>query len=234
MNKTAVIAAALVALAAPALASAHQTATYKIGDAYYKLTIGSMNEPIVVDDKTGLELSVERCSNSSCSAPAGHDGHHASVGSAVEGLETTLKVELAAGEARKVLSISPAYGEPGSYSAPFYITRATTFSYRLFGEVGETPVDLTFTCTPPGATRAADQTAPVQLSEGVTQLTLKGGFGCALEKEPMGFPDEAASSVEVAKDIRDAHSSVGTVLAVIALVFSAAALSKVKKGEKNS
>ena len=66
-------------------ASAHENHTYRIGDKVYQINIGSLNEPVVVDDKTGLDLRVEH--------PAVGKGEP----TPVTGLDQTLKVEIPAG-----------------------------------------------------------------------------------------------------------------------------------------
>ena len=40
------------------LAWGHEHDTFKIGDRYYLFTIGSLNEPFVVDDTSGVDLRV--------------------------------------------------------------------------------------------------------------------------------------------------------------------------------
>lgn len=194
MKRTAILISFVLMLALPLAAGAHQHATYTIGGKDYSIVIGSLNEPIVVDDKTGLDLTVAETGSAMSHADDGHD----EAGSAVTGLEETLKVELIAGEKKLVQELSPAYGKPGSYKTTFYPTVATTFSYRLFGTINDTPVDLLFTCTPEGATRAEDDHTAKQISEGVVQTSIGGGFGCALEKEALGFPEQSASLANLA------------------------------------
>ena len=83
-------------LGAPLLASAHEHQEFKIGTKYYQFTVGSLNEPVAVDDKTGVDLRVNQIS-----APiSGHDEtmQKAEPGTPVTGLESTLKVELIAGK----------------------------------------------------------------------------------------------------------------------------------------
>ena len=84
-------------------ASAHERDTFKIGDKYYLLTVGSLNEPFVVDNISGVDLRVSQV--------AGPGGNGASKetgkGTPVTGLEQTLKVELAAGDKKETLSLRP-------------------------------------------------------------------------------------------------------------------------------
>lgn len=179
MQRSVLTIATLLFLMTPVLVSAHQHATYEIGGVEYEITIGSLNEPIAVDDKTGVDFRVM-------------EGHHGSTNSTpVAGLENDLQVELIAGDKKKVLDLSPVYNTPGSYKAAFFPTVPTTLSYRIFGSINDTPVDLTFTCTEEGQT--ASEEGEKEISEGVTQVMKSGGFGCPTPKAELGFPEPSAA-----------------------------------------
>ena len=49
---------AMVFWFAALFASAHERDAYKIGDKYYLITVGSLNEPFVVDSMSGVDLRV--------------------------------------------------------------------------------------------------------------------------------------------------------------------------------
>ena len=166
-------------------AGAHENHVYRIGDKTYQFTVGSLNEPVAVDDKTGLDFRVV-----SIAKPGGE-------GSPVAGLDQTLKVELAAGAKKKVFSLQPSFGQPGSYRTAFYPTVQTTLSYRIFGSVDNVPVDMTFTCNPAGHPRSPDDNNEVQISDQVTQLSKRGMFGCPGAKDDMGFPEPAPGNYEL-------------------------------------
>lgn len=209
-NSLFLLAAALAFL--PASASAHQHARIVIGGVEYEFTVGSLNEPIAVDDKTGVDLRVAAVGHDHMAA---HD--HDAVEGAVTGLEETLKVELVAGDKKKVLDFSPVYNVPGAYSAAFYPTVATTLSYRFFGTIKGTPVDITFTCRTEGAD-AADE-GEKTLSEGVLQKSKTGGFGCPADKASLGFPEAAVSAHDLASEAGSAKT-----MAIVAVALGAAAL----------
>src|SRR5579872_6392467 len=118
--------------------SAHERDTFKIGDKYYVLTVGSLNEPFVVDNISGVDLRAAQLAG----APSGSTGK----GTPVTGLERTLKVELSAGAKKQTLSFDPSDEAPGAYAANFIPTVQTTYTYRIFGTVNGAPVDLTFAC----------------------------------------------------------------------------------------
>lgn len=185
--------AALVSL--PFAATAHEHQAFIINGVEYEFTVGSLNEPVTVDDKTGVDLRVAKV------GPAHHDDaaddHEA--GMPVSGLEETLKVELIAGDRKKIQELSPVYNTPGAYKTSFYATVATTLSYRVFGDLEGTPIDLTFTCTPAGHDRAPEDKTEVKISNEVTRILKTGGFGCPTEKADMGFPENSASVIELQK-----------------------------------
>jgi hypothetical protein len=172
-------------------AFAHQRQLYMIAGQDYLFVVGSLNEPIFVDDKTGVYLRVltpdpndPMNSNANGTAP-------------VEGLEETLQVELGAGNVTKVLQLEPEFGEPGTYEAPFYPTVATTITYRVFGTINNTPVDLTFTCSPAGEAGDIADNSTVQISEGVVRRGIEGGYGCPAPLTDVGFPEPFVSNNEI-------------------------------------
>ncbi len=183
-------------------AFAHQRQLYTIGDQDYLIVIGSLNEPVFVDDKSGVELRVLRAdpNNSMNSSAEG--------AVPVEGLEETVQVEIGAGNNTKVLQLEPAFGEPGAYEAPFYPTVATTLTYRLFGTINNTPVDLTFTCTPTGEAGAVADNSTVQISEGVVRKGIEGGYGCPAPLSEAGFPEPYVSNNEIVTTLEQLRSEI--------------------------
>ena len=183
-------------------AFAHQRQLYTIAGQDYLFVVGSLNEPIFVDDKTGVYLRVltpdpndPMNSNANGTAP-------------VEGLEETLQVELGAGNVTKVLQLEPAFGEPGTYEAPFYPTVATTITYRVFGTINDTPVDLTFTCSPAGEAGDVADNSTVQISEGVVRKGIEGGYGCPAPLTDVGFPEPFVSNNEIVTTLDQLQSQI--------------------------
>jgi hypothetical protein len=183
-------------------AFAHQRQLYTIGGQDYLIVIGSLNEPIFVDDKSGVDLRVLRTDP--------NNPMNSSAEGAVpeEGLEETIQVELGAGNVTRVLQLEPAFGEPGAYEAPFYPTVATTITYRLFGTINNTPVDLTFTCTPTGEAGAAADMSTVQISEGVVRKGIEGGYGCPAPLTDAGFPEPFVSNNEIVNTLEQLESEI--------------------------
>ncbi len=186
-----VVALVIAACAVAPLASAHEHDVFRIGDKYYLLVVGSLNEPFVVDNMSGVDLRV-----SQLTGPAGN-AKTSAIGTPVTDLEQTLKVELAAGDRKETLSLDPSDDAPGSYTATFIPTVQTTYSYRIFGTINRNPVDLTFTCVPGEVSETAEDNSQMKVSETITRLEKLGAFGCPAGRNTAGFPEPALSSYEL-------------------------------------
>jgi hypothetical protein len=194
--RLAVFAVALLNIAP--LAAAHERDTFKIGDKYYLLTVGSLNEPFLVDNISGVDLRV-----SQVSGPGGDGaGSAVSKGTPVIGLERTLKVELAAGDKKQTLPFDPSDKTPGSYAANFIPTVQTTYSYRIFGTIDNNSVDLRFTCVTGEVSESAEENSPMKISDSITRLRKIGAFGCPASKKTMGFPEPSLSSYELNQGVQ--------------------------------
>jgi hypothetical protein len=171
------------------VADAHQRALFTINGKDYLFVIGSLNEPIFVDDKTGVELRAI-WPNSTDPTNSNANGTQP-----ITGLENSLKVEISAGDKNMTSNLQPIYGEVGSYeSETFYPTIPTTLSYRIFGDMNGTNFEATFSCTPEGEQRPSDNST-VEISENVVRKALQGGYGCPEER--VGFPEPYVSQYEI-------------------------------------
>ena len=175
------------------LTLAHERDTYKIGKSYYLIVVGSLNEPFIVDNLSGVDLRVtqvpEPVANGTTNATSN--------GAPVSGLEQTLKVELGAGDKRETLPLDPSDRAPGSYSATFIPTVQTTYSYRIFGNIHGDPVNLVFTCAPGEVSESTEDNSPMKVSEIVTRLRKVGAFACPAPRKNLGFPEPSLSSYDL-------------------------------------
>jgi len=175
------------------LASAHEHDTFKIGDKYYLLTVGSLNEPFIVDNISGVDLRVSQVPGPGSNGASQATGK----GMPVTGLEQTLKVELAAGNKKQILSFDPSASVPGAYAASFIPTVQTTYSYRIFGTINVSAIDLTFTCAAGEVSETAEDDRQLKVSDTITRLNKVGAFSCPVPRKSMGFPEPALSSYEL-------------------------------------
>jgi hypothetical protein len=218
----------LASLVSPQTTTAHGHTSFEIKGKMYAFTVGSLNEPVSVDDKSGVDLRV----TSMAHGLGGHtDGH---TGTPVEGLDKTLKVELMAGDKTKVLNFSPAYEEPGAYQAHFIPTVQTTYSYRIFGTIDGVEFNYTFTCNPAGHPQSATDKSVVEVSPGVKRIESSGAFGCPSAKGDMGFPEPSQTMYELNKTVRNIKANVITAqtFGIIGMTFGIMALAAANKARK--
>lgn len=199
MKKIVLAVPLIVALAIPLVASAHEEQSFEIKGKSYEFVVGSLGEPLIVDDKSGVDMRI-----TSGNKP-------------VEGLQDTLKVELIAGDKKKELPFTTVWGTPGAYKAVFFPTVATQLSYRIFGTINDTPFNVTFTCSTGGHESATEDKTRVPVSDGVVRTLKSGAFGCPQPKADMGFP-------EVSKDLQSIPMTQKNGLATAALALSVVAL----------
>lgn len=220
----------------PMIASAHERQLINIGGTDYLFVVGSLGEPVVVDDKTGVDLRVK------IADPKAPTDSSALLAKPVEGLDQTLKVEISGGDKKRTFDLAPAYKDPGAYKAVFFPTVETALTYRFVGTINNTAVDLSFICGAEGSVATEDK-SEVKLGEGVIRKYKNGKFGCPLAKETLGFPEAAMSIHELHEDgehhmmevmehadakAKEARTS-GMTFGLLGVLLGALALWKVRK-----
>ena len=96
--------------------------------------------------------------------------------------------------------MDPAFGEVGKYeSETFYPTVATTFDYRIYGNINGTNFDVTFSCQPAGGESEPSDNSTVDISENVVRKALQGGFGCPEDRK--GFPEPYISQYDLSQQL---------------------------------
>jgi hypothetical protein len=173
---------------------AHQRQLFTIGNEDYLFVVGSLNEPIFVDDKTGVDFAAY--------SPDPNDPVNSKANGTkpIERLENVLKVELAAGDKKKVLNFEPTYQNPGHYEAVFFPTIETTYNYTLFGNINGTEFRATWTCSPAESEPISDNSTK-QISDGVIRKAMLGSFGCPESRTDLGFPEPYLSNNEISKKL---------------------------------
>ena len=144
-------------LLAPSIVVAHESRT--IADGQYQLVVGFMNEPVFAGDKSGLEFWV---SDVSMATPS-PDGE--AEGEPVAGLEEALQAEVIHGDQTMALPLTAKWDEPGGYYSVFFPTESEgDYTFRIFGTIGDTEIDETFTSGPETFGPIADP-APLQFPQ---------------------------------------------------------------------
>jgi hypothetical protein len=184
------------------VAFAHQRQLFTIGDKDYLFVVGSVDEPLYVDQKSGVELFAY------WPDPSDPTNSQANGTKPIEGLEKMLKVDVSAGAKNKTLDFEPAFRDPGHYEAPFYPTVETTYNYTVFGSINGTDFKTTWTCSPGGgeATPISDNST-VEISPNVTRKSIMGGFGCPLPVSDAGFPEPMMSNQEIVKKLAELENA---------------------------
>jgi hypothetical protein len=149
-------------LAAPLSASAHEVR--QIADGKYQIVVGFMDEPVYAGDKSGLEFFVTDLSAPATpAAAASSDGDEDEVaaGAPVDGLEKTLKAEVIFEDQTMELPLEARYNTPGAYQSVFYPEKPGDYTFRIYGKIGDTDIDESFTSSPEGFDAVKDP-APLQ------------------------------------------------------------------------
>jgi hypothetical protein len=182
-------------------AYAHQRQLFTIGNDDYLFVVGSLNEPIFVDDKTGVDMAAY--------SPDTNDPVNSKANGTkpIVGLENMLKVELAAGDKKKILNFEPAYQNPGHYESSFFPTIETTYNYTLFGNINGTEFRATWTCSPAEGEPMSDNSTK-QISDGVIRKALLGSFGCPQQRTDLGFPEPYLANNEISKKLTELEKMV--------------------------
>jgi hypothetical protein len=139
---------ALIAIL-PAVASAHETRDVAGGK--YHLVVGFLDEPAFTGFKNSLDL---RVTDNALPTPA--PGETAANG--VEGLDSTLQVEIIYGDQKKSLTLEPRFRTPGAYNAWVIPMAAGDYTFHIFGTINGDAIDENFTSSPEGFGAVEDAT----------------------------------------------------------------------------
>jgi len=101
-----------------------------VGD--YELVIGFSGEPAYQGEPNGLDLFVT---------------HH-ETGEAVNGLEETLRAEIIYGSSTQEVELRAQWEQDGAYTADILPTAAGDYTWRIWGDIQGTPVDVSMTSSP--------------------------------------------------------------------------------------
>ena len=103
---------------------------------------------------------------------------------------------MAAGDKKETLSLDPSDEAPGACTAAFIPTVQTTYSYRIFGTIHGSPVDLTFACAPGEVSEISEDNSQLRISGTITRIE-KAGASAAPALEMRRLPEPALSAYEL-------------------------------------
>jgi len=196
--------ASTILLATPAVfvlqtSYAHQIALYSINGKDYLMEVEWANEPVSIDDKTNVILTVVSPNVADPTNPEANGTQP------ITGLENPLKIDILAGNKTLVSGLEPAFGELGVYeSKTFYPTISTTFSFRVYGEINGTSFDNTFGCNPILGEDAPPDNSTIKISNGIERKALIGGLECPEERT--GFPEPYTSQNDVSQALNQTRA----------------------------
>jgi hypothetical protein len=151
----------------------------------YTFVVGWLDEPAYVNLVNSLDLTVTETNG----------------GKAMEGLDKTLKADVAFGGSTTPLPLTLAarFGQPGKYSGFVLPTRAGEYIFHITGTVGTLNVDEKFESGP-------------------------GRFGSVESTDPLQYPTKLVSNADLAARLDQLQTLVivGIVLGGLALLASAA------------
>ena len=175
----------ILSIAIPSqFAFAHEKQLLSINEKPYLFVVGSVGEPVYINDKSGVELFAYTPDPND---PLAEDANGTKP---VTGLEKTLKVEISAGPKNKTLDFEPDEDNPSHYTATFFPSAETTYTYTLTGTVDNTPIHISYSCVPGAGdddSSAGNNTKTV-LSKGVVKEQVAGGFSCPMPRDEVTIP----------------------------------------------
>jgi len=184
---------------------AHQKQLYTIGNDKYLFAAGFLNEPVYVDDKSGVDLFVYTPDPKD---PMSTDSNSTKP---VEELQDSLKAEISAGAKTKVLDLEPDEEQPGHYTASFIPDVETTYKFRIFGNLSGSPISIDFSCSPGAVSEdTIISNSTEKISDTVTRNGVIGGYECPAPRSDGAFPEPILSNVDIGKKISELENRIST------------------------
>jgi hypothetical protein len=177
---------------------AHQKQLYTIGNDKYLFAAGFLNEPVYVDDKSGVDLYAYTPDPKD---PMSTDSNSTKP---IEELQDSLKAEISAGAKTKVLDLEPDEEQPGHYTASFIPDVETTYKFRIFGNLSGSPVSIDFSCSPGAVSEdTVVSNSTEKISDTVTRNGVIGGYECPALRSDGAFPEPILSNVDIEKKLSE-------------------------------
>jgi hypothetical protein len=184
---------------------AHQKQLFTIGNNKYLFAAGFLNEPVYLDDKSGVDFYAYTPDPKD---PMSTDSNSTKP---IEDLQNSLKAEISAGAKIKVLDLEPDEEQPGHYSASFIPDVETTYKFRIFGNLSGSPISIDFSCSPGAVSEdTIINNATEKISDTVTRNGVIGGYECPAPRSDGAFPEPILSNVDIGRKISDLESRIST------------------------
>jgi hypothetical protein len=193
----------LFSMSSKGLVYAHQKQLYTIGNDKYLFVSGFLNEPLYVDDKSGVDFYAYTPDPKD---PMSTDSNSTKP---IEELQDSLKAEISAGAKTKVLDLEPDEEQPGHYTASFIPDVETTYKFRIFGNLSGSPVSIDFSCSPGAVSEdTVVSNSTEKISDTVTRNGVIGGYECPAPRSDGAFPEPILSNVDIGKKISELENKI--------------------------
>lgn len=163
----------VLAMLLPATALAHERRNVD----KYQLVVGFIVEPAIEGVKNGVDFRVTNTENNQ----------------PVEGLEKTLKVEIAYKGTTKVMDLRPLFRDPGHYTADLIPTAPGQYVFRFSGAIEGLQVNERFE-SGPGRFNDVQSSGELQFPERLPEIREIAGVVPAIQKAALDAQDIASSS----------------------------------------
>ncbi|MGD0689078.1 MAG: hypothetical protein ABSA50_04835 [Candidatus Bathyarchaeia archaeon] len=209
----------MIILVSAPQAFAHTHRVLTINGQQVEFVVGWVIEPPYVDEVNAIDFWAHYV-NATC--PQGT----VSTSCPVYGLDQSLQVQVITGGQSQVLTFAPNLSNDvppvfnGEYTANIEPTVAGSYSFRIFGNVNNVPVNETFTCGPT-TFECVDPPSEVQFPQQIPA-------GHDLQ---VGLANLQSQVTQLQSDARTAYTvaGVGVVVGIIGIAVGAAALTRSKK-----
>jgi hypothetical protein len=176
----------------PQYTMGHQRQLIIINDTDTLYRIASLNEPVFVDDKSGIDMFAY------VPDPNVQTNYKAIKTKTLTGLESILRVDVFGDRKNQTLDFETYSTDPVHYKAYLITTLSTVYTYKLFCNVNGIKLGLDFTFVPAvGKPEAKSDNFTINLSDNVVKKAIGGSFDCPIPAEDQGFPEPYVPSNKV-------------------------------------
>jgi len=195
--------AMLIVAVVPSVALAHETRTVA---GNYKFVVGFLNEPALVDQPNGIDLTVTDINT----------------GQPTLGVEKSLKAQIIFGGESEDVTLSPRFNLPGKYTAYVIPTKTGTWKFHFTGKINSDNIDELFT-SGPGRFNDVEAAQPVQFPAKETPLLDLSTQASSAQS--------AAASAKTTANLAIAVGLGGVLVGIAGVAVGGVALARSRKSE---
>jgi len=187
----------------PSVALAHETRTVA---GKYKFVVGFLNEPALVDQPNGIDLTVTDLNS----------------GQPILGVEKSLKAQIIFGGESEDVTLSPRFNLPGKYTAYVIPTKTGTWKFHFTGKINSDNIDELFT-SGPGRFNDVDSAQAVQFPAKETPLLDLSSQAASAQS--------SAASAKTSANLAIGVGIGGVLIGIIGVAVGGVALARTRRSE---